>query len=215
MRSVLLAPKVGFEEAIGDLERKGREGRTPYVLAFVGGASLFMLWLKVGALMGIREVCDPPRLALYLFATGALGGLLMLFGQALWGAVGPRAARALHSDGATAAGSRYVFGLAAAPLVVALLVLLPLDLLIVGTETFTTDRLSDPLATAWAAFSIAAWMSAAVWGLYLLLRGFQAQTGLSAGRALLGAAAACACLGLFVAALVLGASFVQGAACPT
>jgi hypothetical protein len=185
-------------------------------MAFLGGGSLCLLWLKIGALVGLREVCDVSLMAGYVVAGGVLGGVLMLLGQALWGAIGPRAARALRSDSATPSSSRAIWGLSATPLVVALAILLPLDLLIVGSDTFTTDRLADPLATSWAAFSIAAWLSAAAWALYLLMRGFQVQTGLSTRRACLGALASCACLALIVSAFVLASSFVPGeAACRT
>ena len=197
------------------MTRRGGEGVTPFVLSLLGGASLSLLWLKIGALMGLREVCDASLITGYVVAAGVLGGVLMLVGQALWGAIGPRTARALGSD-ATPASSRVVWGLAATPLVVALVILLPLDVLIVGNGTFTTDRLADPLATLWAALSIAVWLSAAVFSLYLLMRGFQAQTKLSSGRAWLGALAPCLCLALIVSAFVLATSFVpQGAGCRT
>jgi hypothetical protein len=184
------------------------------VLSFLGGASLSLLWLKIGALMNLREVCDASLIPGYVTAAGVLGGVLMLVGQALWGALGPRTARLLGSEEAGPASSRVVWGLAATPLVVVLVVLLPLDLLIVGNGTFTTDRLADPLATSWAALSIAAWLSTAIWSIYLLMRGFQVQTKLSSARAWLGALASCVCLALIVSAFVLATSFVpQGAGC--
>jgi hypothetical protein len=184
-------------------------------MAFVGGASLSLLWLKIGALAGLREVCDASLIPGYVVASGAIGGILMLIAQALWGAIGPRTARVLHSDESTSPSARVVWGLACVPLVVSLAILLPLDLLIVGSDTFTTDRLADPLATSWAAFSIAAWTSAALWSVYLLMRGFQVQTKLSSGRAWLGAISSCLCLALVVSALVVGASFIGGSGCPS
>ncbi|MEA2435362.1 MAG: hypothetical protein QOG54_2819 [Actinomycetota bacterium] len=185
-------------------------------MSFLGGASLSLLWLKIGALLGLREVCDSSLIPGYVAAAGALGGVLMLVGQALWGAIGPRTARLLRSDEAGPASSRVVWGLSATPLVVVLIILLPLDILIVGSGTFTTDRLADPLATSWAAFSIAAWLSAALWAVYLLMRGFQVQTKLSAGKAWLGALASIICMAFVVSAFVLATSFVpQGAGCRT
>jgi hypothetical protein len=109
-----------------------------------------------------------------------------------------------------------VWGASAFPQVFALLFLLPLDLLIVGQDTFTTTRLVDPVSTAWAAFSIALGMSALVWSLFLLYRGVGSATGLGRGRALLCAAGAVLSVVVVVGALVAATLLIpQGAGCPT
>jgi hypothetical protein len=181
----------------------------------IGGASLASLWLKVGALVGLREVCADNRVAGYLAATLVLGAVLALIAYAIWGAAGPSVARMLRGSG-TSAGMRLVWGTALLPQVFALIVLLPLDLAIVGTDTFTTNSLADPLSTAWAAFSIALSVSLAVWSLFLLVRGMEVAGELSMLRAGGGAAAAALCLLLVVGVLMALTLFApEGGTCPT
>ncbi len=71
-----------------------------------------------------------------------------------------------------------VWGFAALPQLVAVF-LLPLDLLVVGPATFTTERLSDSVSTIWAAISISLTVSAALYSLFLFVRGIQVVTGLN------------------------------------
>ena len=87
------------------------------------------------------------------------------------------------------------------PQVFSLIVLLPLDLAIVGMDTFTTSSLADPLSTAWAAFSIALSVSLAVWSLFLLVRGLEVVAELPVARAAACAAGAALCLLLVVGVL--------------
>ena len=196
LRSVLLSPKAGFDAALAHADRRDRtgsrppEGIAPTFLGALGGASLSLLWLKVGALMGVREVCSASYLTGFIVAAGVLGALLGVLTQSLWGA-------------------------SLLPQVFPLFILLPLDLLIVGRDTFTTAELVDPVSTAWAAFSIAIGLSALVWTLLLLVRGVQSASSLRRWSAVLGGATALACLGLIIAAFV-GATFLlpQGAGCP-
>jgi hypothetical protein len=221
LRSILLSPAAGFSSALRTSERRSRAGRrpaegwAPVVLTAIGGASLASLWLKVGALVGLREVCRDARLVSYLAATLVLGSLLALIAYAIWGAAGPSVSRMLRGSGSSA-GLRLVWGAALLPQVFALIVLLPLDLAIVGMDTFTTSSLADPLSTAWAAFSIALSVSLAVWSLFLLVRGMEVVAELPVARAAACAAGAALCLLLMVgvlAALTLLAP--EGGACPT
>jgi hypothetical protein len=221
VRSILLSPADGFSSALRIAERRSRAGRrpaegwAPVVLAAIGGASLASLWLKIGALVGLREVCADDRVAGYLAATLVLGALLALVAYAIWGAAGPSVARMLRGSG-TGSGLRLVWGIALLPQVFALAVLLPLDLAIVGTDTFTTSSLADPLSTAWAAFSIALSVSLAVWSLFLLVRGMEVAAELSMVRAGAGAAAAALCLLLVVGVLMALMLFApEGGTCPT
>ncbi len=175
-----------------------------------------LLWLKVGALIGAREVCNVEYLTGYVITAGVLGALFGLAGQSVWGRIGPRFVSSLRGEAPDPHELRLVWGAAAFPQVFALFLLLPLDLLIVGQDTFTTAELVDPVSTAWAAFSIALGVSALVWSLFLLVRGVESSSGLTGIRAVAGAATAVLSLGLVVglpaAATLL---LAQGAGCPT
>jgi len=218
----LLSPRAGIAGALSHADRRRRtggrpvEGFAPSLLAAIGGASLSLLWLKVGALMGVREVCSAAYLTGFIVAAAVLGGILGLLAQSLWGAAGGPMLRALGGDRPDAYELRLVWGAAALPQVFPLFVLLPLDLLIVGRDSFTTTRLVDPVSTAWAAFSIALAASAAVWSLFLLVRGVQAAGSLPRWRAVAGASTALLCLAAVVGAFA-AATFLlpQGAGCPT
>ena len=109
LRSVLVAPAAGFESAISAADRRARagetlaEGLTPYVLAIVGGASLMIGWLKIGGLLGGRDV-DPTQFG-FAELTFALvtGAVLAMLGQAVFGVVAPPVVRAF---GGGAEGAR-------------------------------------------------------------------------------------------------------------
>ncbi len=221
LRTVLLAPRQGFESALAATDRRARAGRRPaegfstYVLAALGGVALASLWLKVGALFKLRNVCAAGDVTGYVIAALALGSLLALGAQALWGSVGVPLVHALRGD-ATRHNLRLVWGASAVPQVFVLLILLPLDLVIVGTDTFTTRPLGESLATAWAALSIALAISAAIWSLYLFLRGVEVSAGIRTRQALLGVAVAALCLVAVVGLFVVATMFVpKEAACPT
>ena len=186
------------------------------MLAALGGAALALLWLKLGALLGVREVCSPVYLTGYIATAGVLGAVLALAAQALWGLAGPRSLAALRGERPEHHDMRLVWGASAFPQVLALFVLLPLDLLIVGRDSFTTAELTDPVSTAWAAFSIALGVSALVWTLFLLVRGVQVASGLTGTRAVAGAAGALFSLAIVVGAFVaLTLLLPQGGGCPT
>ncbi len=222
LRSVLLSPRAGFAAALSNAARRVRAGRrpaegvAPIVLSVLGGASVALLWLKVGALLGVREVCNPSYLAGYIVATAVLGGLLALIAQSVWGLIGPPIAGSLSGGVPERYELRLIWGASALPQLFALVLLLPLDLLIVGQDTFTTTELVDPVSTAWAAFSIALGVSALVWSLFLLFRGVGSATELSGGRAVLCAAGAVLSVVLVLGALVAATLLIpQGAGCPT
>jgi hypothetical protein len=183
LRAILLTPERGFEAAVKAADRRERaaqkpsEGVSPYVLAAAGGAAALLLWLKIGALAGLRHAPLDSYRAEYITASVVAGAVLGVLTQLLWGAVG---ARTLGAPQASARNLRLVWGAAAFPQLLTLIVLLPLDLLIVGPGAFTTDRLGDPLATAWAALSIALSVAFAMWAAYLFVRGVAVTT--RAGR---------------------------------
>lgn len=205
LRSVLVAPLAGFESAFNVAERRARVGRhpaegfTPFVVAAFGGASLLILWLKVGGLLGLRDSSGSDFHWAYLGTALVLGALMSLIGQGLWGFAGRYSARVMGGT-ALARDLRTVWGASSFPHVFALLFLLPLDLVIVGPATFTTDRLTDPLGRAWAALSIALAVSFALWSGWLFVRGAQAATGFHGLRALVAATVALLCV---VAAVAL------------
>lgn len=218
----MIAPHDGFRAALSAAERRERvgarpaEGVAPVILAAVGGAALALLWLKIGALIGVREVCSAAYLTGYIAAAAVVGALLGLVAQSLWGLIGRRPMGAMRGEVPRAYELRLVWGASAFPQVLALLFLLPLDLLIVGRDSFTTAELVDPVSTAWAAFSIALGTSALVWTLFLLVRGVEAASGLTGTRAVAGAATAVLSLVVVVGAFVALALLVpQGGGCPT
>ena len=173
LRAVLITPKQGFESAMAAADRRARaarkpaEGVTPYVLSALGGAALFVLWLKIGALFDLREAPRSSFRSAYLIGVVGVGAVLGVVCQAIWAGA---SSWILGSDAAPRRNLRLLWGAAALPQVFALL-LLPLDLLVAGPGAFTTTRLEDPLGAAWAASSIALGGAFAVWAAYLFVRG--------------------------------------------
>lgn len=208
LRTVLVTPKEGFGAAFQAAERRERAGRgpagglAPLVLAALAGAALFLLWLKIGGLVGLRSSSSAQYRSEFLVAALVTGALLSLAAQGLWSAVGHHALRALGGQ-ARGRDLRTVWGAAGFPLVLSLVLILPLDLLIVGPATFTTERLTDPVATAWAALSIAASLGFASWSGWLFVRGVEAAAGVRTGRALVGALIAGLCLAVVAAVPVV------------
>ena len=210
LRSVMTAPRAGFQAAVKATARRERAGTTPaegyapYVLAAVGGAMLFLLWLKVSPLLGLRAAsAQAYRWEFVLFA-GVLGALFSLLGQLAWSFVGGAAIKALGGDTARR-DLRLVWGAALAPQMGALVFLLPFDLLIVGPELFTSAKLDDTVASAWAALSVALGLSLAVWSLVILVRGVEVVSKLGLRRASL------AVLGCVVTTAVVVLLFRMGA----
>jgi hypothetical protein len=221
VRSILLAPTEGFGAASRALERRAKAGRRPveglstYLLSGLGGASLASLWLKVGALLKVRQVCTTEYIASFIIVSFVLGAVLAWIAQAIWGAAGSATARGLHGD-ASRGEMRFVWGVSALPQVFVLLLLVPLDLVLVGTDTFTTTPLDESLSTAWAALSIALAISLAVWSMYLFFRGVQVVAGLPTKRAVAALGVAILCFGGVVGSFAGAMAFVpKEASCPT
>ncbi len=215
IRSVMIAPRAGFQAAVKATARRERVGTTPaegympYALAALGGAMLFLLWLKVSPLLGLRTGSAEVYRWEFLLAAAVLGALFSLVAQLIWSFVGSAAVKGLGGSSARR-DMRFVWGAALAPQVVALLVLLPFDLLIVGPELFTNVKLEDTVAAAWAALSVALGVSLAVWSLVILFRGVEVVSGLDIRRA---AAAFAICLAstvLVIAVFRLGGTALAG-----
>jgi hypothetical protein len=201
LRAVILMPAEGFDAAARAAERRERagqrpaEGSTPYVLAAIGGAALFLLWLKLGALIELRDAPSASFRPAYLAGVVVLGAVLGLFGQVVWGWLG---SRLFGVSGPGARRSmRTMWGLASLPQVVSLLVLFPMDLAIVGPQSFTTSGLPDSVSTAWAAASIALAMAVGAWTVFLFFKGMQVTVETGRWRAAAGLLAG----GLLVSAL--------------
>jgi hypothetical protein len=169
-----------------------------------------LLWLKLGGALGVRQVAGPDFRWAYMVSALAVGAVLALLAQALWGLAGPPLTRVLGGD-PKASDLRLVWGGSSLPQVFALIVLLPLDLSIAGQATFTDARFADSLSAAWASLSIAVAVALGLWSLYLFVRGTQVATGLSIGRVavlvlLAGLCAAGVCALSLVAAMAAGGS---------
>lgn len=217
LRSVLLSPRSGFENVFRVARRREQsgarpvEGVAPYVLAALGGVALMLLWLKLGSLLGIRDVATVEFRWSYLAVAGVAGALLALIAQLVWGYVGAASAR-LAGGHPPARDMRVVWGASAFPQILGLALLLPLDLVIVGTDTFTTERLSDPLATGWAALSIALSFSLAVWSLFIFVRGVEVAASVPMVKALGITIAGVACIAAIAGGAVLAATVLSGGA---
>lgn len=138
-----------------------------------------LLWLKVGTILGTRRVAPADFRWSFLVVALVGAALLALLAQSLWGVLGRSAVDTSPS------AARFVWGASAAPQIFAVGPLLGLDLLLVGSETFTAAKLTDPLAAGWAALSIALSISVAVWSMYLFYRGVQVAGDLSPMKAIL------------------------------
>lgn len=210
LRSVLVAPTAGFEAARRLAERRARkgespaEGFSPYVLGFIGGGALMLLWLKLSALLGLRDSTAADFRWGFLAVACVLGAMLALAGQFLWGWTGSKVLRARGTE-VRAGDLRMVWGAAAFPQVIALVLLLPADALVVGPEAFTSARLEDPVSSAWAALSIALAVAMALWSLGLLAKGWSVIAGVRMRGALLATLGAGLCLAVLVVALRSGA----------
>lgn len=216
LRTVLLAPRAGFESALKTTRRRKRlnkprpEGIAPYVLSVVGGAAAALLWLKVSPLVGMRV--DSPLYFRwqYLVVAAVLGALVMVVGQFIWGAVGPLVLRPLEVE-ADGRELRLVWGASAFPQVFALFLLVPIDLAIVGPAAFMNVRVEDTVSGGWAALSVALALAIALWSVWVFVRGMQVAGGVSAGRALLSAGPALLCFLGLVFVLRVAAISLAGA----
>lgn len=217
LRSVMTAPRAGFQAAVKATARRDRagttpaEGYTPYVLAAVGGAMIFLLWLKVSPLLGLRaDSARSYRWEFVLFA-GVLGAMFSLIAQLVWSFAGDAAIKGLKGSSARR-DLRLVWGASLAPQMIALVFLLPLDLVIVGPELFTSLRLEDAVASVWASLSVALSLSLAVWSAVILVRGVEVVSGLSLRRAVVAVALCLVCLAAVVTLFRLGALAIVGGA---
>jgi hypothetical protein len=189
LRAVMLQPRDGFAQVLAVTEqRRDRgyrtpEGAAPSVFAALGGAALMSVWLKLGGLLEVRAFASADFRWAYLFATLLIGAVVGVLAQLMWSVLAGLVARRFGRR-VDQAELRTVWGAASFPLAFALFPLLVLDVAIVGPASFTTERLTDPLSTTWAAISIAMGAALVIWWMYLLTRGFAATTGFKFLRSL-------------------------------
>jgi hypothetical protein len=169
LRTVLVSPRKGFQALVradrSSSSETGPQAPVLYALTAFGGAALLLLYFKVRSVFNIGNAEDIK------FETGPFATLLVI------GAVVALVARWFYSravplvakDGA-ARKLRVVWSGAAFPLLFLLLIVLPLDLLITGTGSFTRDW-SGSGATAWAGASTALSLGLLLWSLTLFALG--------------------------------------------
>lgn len=210
LRSVLIAPTAGFESARRGAERRVRsgdlpaEGYTPYVLSAAGGAALFILWLKVSSLLGIREVAPDDFRWGFLVGAGLMGAVVALLGQLIWGRVGRVVLKSLGTE-VRSGDLRMIWGASAGPQMFGLLLLMPIDLLVIGPDAFTSATLPDPVSSAWASLSMALGVALTVWSAGLFVKGVQVVTRVRWPVLVAASAGASVCLTVVVLSLRFGA----------
>ena len=169
-----------------------------------------LLWLKLAGMVELRSVGRRDYSDGFLALALAAGAVFAIVAQIVSAAPAARAARRLGGNGRSV-DLRIVWGTATFPQVLVLLILLPLDLLIAGPQTFTTEPMADSLATAWAALSISLQVTIALWSLLLFVSGVEVATGLGKFKAGLVVAVAGLGLALVCGSVVAPAAVAAGA----
>ncbi|MDQ3982293.1 MAG: hypothetical protein M3271_06385 [Actinomycetota bacterium] len=202
VRGVLFSPGSGFVPAL-DRAETSEESRSTFLLAAAGGAAGMLLWLKLGGLVGARDVAADEfgwgLLASALF----LAAIVAVLAQVAWSFLAPRAG---VPDAGSPRSFRAVWALSAFPQVPVLLLLLPLDLVLVGDKAFTTERVGDSVSTAWMALSTAISLSLAVWSAYVFCKGTHVAARAPGGKTAAVVGMAVACVVLVV--VILGGALV-------
>ncbi len=173
------------------LKRQWGEGIVAVALGAVGGAGLMLLWLKVGSLVGVRDVGRAQYHFSYLVATTVWGAIAGVVAQALWAWAGERVVHVTGGSG-WAGDLKSLWGRSALPQVLAVFVLLPVDMAVLGGGAFTTEPAEGSWQDVWSALSVALYLSLAVWSLARFVAGLRATGGTTA-TALLGTATAAGC----------------------
>jgi hypothetical protein len=214
-RTILAAPNEGLPAAFASVDRRKQlgertpEGVAPYVLGALGGAQLMLLWLKLGGLLDLRSVSSRDFKWSYVVVAIVGAGILVLIAQYVWGSIGRVVLKRLEAP-ADSSQLRFAWGAAALPQVLGLVVLFPLDILIVGRNLFTSERIVDTLPALWAALSVAFSVSLAAWSLYLFFKAIRTAAGASSQQALVALLSAFGCFVLVVGGFLLGAVALAG-----
>ena len=201
LRNVLASPRSGFRAAMtSNVPERAQSSRVTTLLVLLGGAGTMLIWLKVTAL----TIADRPQTevdwtsAVIALVLGALSGA---GGYMLWGRLGPRVARRWGSE-ATKTRMQLAWSFSDFPLAAYVAVFLPLDLLLVGPEIYSSDRLEGTFALVWAAISVALLLSAAAWTAFVKWRGIDAAAGTRGGRTFLLMATVGVCYLIVLGALI-------------
>jgi hypothetical protein len=205
LRSVLVSPASGFSDYVKEVESRPGRGRAGAVLlGGLLGASLWLLWQKVNGLLQLRESGCPFRWH-YLVGVVVLGALLGMLCEVIWARIATFAARRMGGQG-TPSRFRLVWGAASVPHAAVLLVLLPLDLLLVGTDSYRAVETEATGGSIWRALSVAFSLALVAWSLWLLFRGSRAIGKVSTGHAAWLSALAVVSLAIPVAILIVAGS---------
>ena len=144
-----------------------------------------ILWLKITSLTQLTDERPVDRTTLGFVLFAALTGAIFGIGAYIaWGRLGPVIAKRLGGQ-TSPAHLRMVWAFADFPLAAYVAIFLPLDLILVGPEMFSQDRLQGSFEMVWAAMSVALGLSAAAWTTFLLWRGIEGATGLRGRQVLL------------------------------
>lgn len=213
LRETVLSPARGISHLLAFSRRRSRaglgEGATPSTLAALGGAALLITWVKVASAFDLGAGDRGFRWG--AFAAVVIGGALLgVAGQALFAAVGRGLAGRL-GGGASPRELRLLWGISALPQVFLLVLLLPLDLLLVGTGAYVSDFAGSG-ETAWIGISTAFALSLAIWSSALFVYGLKTVGRLSLRGALAGWALAVLCFGVPVVLVIAMLKLLQGAA---
>jgi hypothetical protein len=185
------------------------EGAAAYVLGAIGGAQLMMLWLKLGGLLNLRSVAAADFKWSYVIVAMIAAALLTLIAQYVWGPLGRLALNRMGSPTDTSR-LRFAWGGSALPQLFGLVILWPLDILIVGRELFTSERIVDTFPALWAALSVAFSVSIAAWSVYLFYKGVRTASGATGSRTLVAMLVALGCIVLVTGGFLLGAVSLAG-----
>ena len=169
MRTVLVSPRKGFQALVradrASSSETGPQAPVLYLLAAVGGAAFLLLYFKVRSVFNIWNAENIEFEAGPFATLLAIGAVVALVARWLYSRVVPFVAK-----DASARKLRVVWSGAAFPLLFLLAIVLPLDLLITGTGSFTRDW-SGSTATAWAGASTALSLALLLWSLTLFAVG--------------------------------------------
>ena len=176
LRTVLVSPRNGFRSAMRNGNAKAiASSPVSVLLVILGGMATMLMWLRLTSLF---RIFDRPISSIeWSFVLGglALGAILAAISYVVWTRLAPRMIdtdRDLSKDRLRVAWSFSDF-----PLALYAAVLLPLDLLIVGPEIVSTDRLDGTFAMVWSAVSLALLMALAAWSIYLFVIGVDSASG--------------------------------------
>lgn len=129
--------------------------------------------LKVTGLVGLVDRPAEDTTWGAMLPALLLGGLIGVIDYSLWGRFAPRLARRLGGE-TDRNKVRLIRAFGDFPLAAYVAVVLPLDLLIVGPEVFSTTRIEGSFPMVWAALSVALALSATAWTIFLMHRGIEA-----------------------------------------